>query len=433
MSKNSLSCRLAGGRVMGVVVLAACGMATSALGVDAAFQGLGSLPGITSFSEAYAISGDGTSIVGYSASTPGFQAFRWRSPGGMLGLGDLSGGSFSSLARGTSANGDVVVGKGLGTSGNEAFRWESGAMIGLGGTITNGVFGSQASACSADANVIVGTRELSGFQREACRWVKTGSTYSLTGIGDLPGGQIFSNANACSTDGTVVVGAGSTVDASEAFRWVLGQGMVSLGTIPFPAPGGAAGGNFSEANACSADGSVVVGYSSDGVSNTVGFVWTTSTGTMSPLGDLAGGANDSSALGCSANGRIIVGYGTSAAGQEAVIYSSRQGMRTVKSVLDGFGVSTTGWNLRQATSVSADGTRICGIGTTPAGISSAWVATIPLPCDADFNGDGFLDFTDFDDFVLAFEAGQASADFNGDGFLDFTDFDDFVASFETGC
>jgi hypothetical protein len=54
-------------------------------------------------------------------------------------------------------------------------------------------------------------------------------------------------------------------------------------------------------------------------------------------------------------------------------------------------------------------------------------------CPADFNGDGFLDFTDFDDFVGAFEAGTANADFNGDGFLDFTDFDDFVAAFEAGC
>ncbi|MDX2119204.1 MAG: GC-type dockerin domain-anchored protein [Planctomycetota bacterium] len=54
-------------------------------------------------------------------------------------------------------------------------------------------------------------------------------------------------------------------------------------------------------------------------------------------------------------------------------------------------------------------------------------------CPADFNNDGFLDFTDFDDFVGAFEAGLSSSDFNGDGFLDFTDFDAFVAAFETGC
>jgi hypothetical protein len=56
-----------------------------------------------------------------------------------------------------------------------------------------------------------------------------------------------------------------------------------------------------------------------------------------------------------------------------------------------------------------------------------------LGCRADFNGDGFLDFTDFDEFVGAFEAGGANADFNSDGFLDFTDFDDFVGAFEGGC
>ncbi|MDX2117460.1 MAG: EF-hand domain-containing protein [Planctomycetota bacterium] len=57
----------------------------------------------------------------------------------------------------------------------------------------------------------------------------------------------------------------------------------------------------------------------------------------------------------------------------------------------------------------------------------------PNPCPADFNNDGFLDFTDFDAFVEAFEGGNASSDFNGDGFLDFTDFDAFVAAFEAGC
>ena len=54
-------------------------------------------------------------------------------------------------------------------------------------------------------------------------------------------------------------------------------------------------------------------------------------------------------------------------------------------------------------------------------------------CPADFNNDGFLDFTDFDSFVEAFEAGTANADFNNDGFLDFTDFDAFVSAFEGGC
>ncbi|MDX2119337.1 MAG: family 16 glycosylhydrolase [Planctomycetota bacterium] len=54
-------------------------------------------------------------------------------------------------------------------------------------------------------------------------------------------------------------------------------------------------------------------------------------------------------------------------------------------------------------------------------------------CRPDFNADGFLDFTDFDTFVDAFDAGTASADYNNDGFLDFTDFDAFVSEFEAGC
>ncbi len=58
-------------------------------------------------------------------------------------------------------------------------------------------------------------------------------------------------------------------------------------------------------------------------------------------------------------------------------------------------------------------------------------------CPADFNGDGFLDFFDFDDFVACFEGGACppgkSADFNNDGFADFFDFDDFVIAFEAGC
>ncbi len=58
-------------------------------------------------------------------------------------------------------------------------------------------------------------------------------------------------------------------------------------------------------------------------------------------------------------------------------------------------------------------------------------------CAADFNGDGFVDFFDFDDFVACFEGGACptgrSADFNGDGFADFFDYDDYVAAFEAGC
>jgi len=63
--------------------------------------------------------------------------------------------------------------------------------------------------------------------------------------------------------------------------------------------------------------------------------------------------------------------------------------------------------------------------------SYAIILAEPKYCDADFNSDGVLDFTDFDGYVDAFESG--GGDFNGDGFIDFTDFDAFVAAFELGC
>jgi hypothetical protein len=55
------------------------------------------------------------------------------------------------------------------------------------------------------------------------------------------------------------------------------------------------------------------------------------------------------------------------------------------------------------------------------------------PGNADVNGDLFVDFFDFDEFVDLFETGSPRADFNADGFVDFFDFDDFVLAFETGC
>ncbi len=63
--------------------------------------------------------------------------------------------------------------------------------------------------------------------------------------------------------------------------------------------------------------------------------------------------------------------------------------------------------------------------------------TLCEACPADFNGDGFIDFFDFDAYVECFNGGRCppcrTADFNGDGFIDFFDYDDFVLAFERGC
>lgn len=59
-----------------------------------------------------------------------------------------------------------------------------------------------------------------------------------------------------------------------------------------------------------------------------------------------------------------------------------------------------------------------------------------IPCTADVNGDTFLDFFDYLDYVACFEGDcrdGVDSDFNADGFTDFFDYSDFVAAFEAGC
>ncbi len=67
-----------------------------------------------------------------------------------------------------------------------------------------------------------------------------------------------------------------------------------------------------------------------------------------------------------------------------------------------------------------------------------WITGGGSGCAADFDGDGFVDFFDFDAYVACFEDALAcppgkTADFDGDGFIDFFDFDAYVAAFEQGC
>lgn len=61
----------------------------------------------------------------------------------------------------------------------------------------------------------------------------------------------------------------------------------------------------------------------------------------------------------------------------------------------------------------------------------AWL--IPLPCPADFDGDGFIDAFDYARYVVAFESGDIGSDTNADGFLDAFDYEAFVSAFEVGC
>jgi probable HAF family extracellular repeat protein len=145
---------------------------------------------------------------------------------------------------------------------------------------------------------------------------------------------------------------------------VLAQDFQGLGFLP--------GGNYSQAQGVSADGSVVVGNSTYGNgSNPEAFRWTS--GGMIGLGFLPGGTS-SIASAANANGSVVVGWSTNASGiMEAIRWTQFYGMQSIQQLLTNAGVNMTGWNLSNAYGVNADGSVIVGIGTDPAGMTEAWI------------------------------------------------------------
>jgi probable HAF family extracellular repeat protein len=185
----------------------------------------------TSQSFSYAISADGSTVVGSSSSTThedrGSQAFRWTQGEGMVPLGILAG-EFDSTATAVSVDGSVIVG----TSGLNAFRWTAaGGMEAIGQFLP--------TAVSADGNVVVGT---SHFRDLAMIWTPATSaqplqTY-LQGLNvTLPGWQALYEVVGVSADGTAITGTGLNASGlTEAFLATLASSVQSTGAVSFSGP-----------------------------------------------------------------------------------------------------------------------------------------------------------------------------------------------------
>jgi len=147
-----------------------------------------------------------------------------------------------------------------------------------------------------------------------------------------------------------------------------------------------------------------------------------------------GSRYDSQALGVYSGRQVgfVRGYGWSQQEWHASIWSG-----TAASWIDLHQYLPAGFSSSYAYAIWSDTSGIQVVGQGFNGATSRYEALLWTyafaVCAGDFNADGFLDFTDFDAFVSAFESGAAAADVNGDGFLDSSDFDAFVLAFETGC
>jgi probable HAF family extracellular repeat protein len=149
-------------------------------------QDLGTLPGGT-WSEAYGVSANGSVVVGWALNAAGqWRAFRWTASGGMRDLGTLGGGY--SYAYAVSADGTVVVGQ----SDGRAFRWTaSGVMEDLNTTyaslLTNGSVLWEARAISPDGRYIVGKGRNAATNREEAFLLDTQGNTLCTLDGDVNG------------------------------------------------------------------------------------------------------------------------------------------------------------------------------------------------------------------------------------------------------
>lgn len=180
------------------------------------------------YSYASAVSGDGLTIVGTQNTGGGTQAFRWTLASGMVGLGSSAGGVLSSYsAYAISADGSVIVGQGFhsaATSESEAFSWtQATGLVGL-GDLAGGTFYSYAWDTSGDGSIIVGAgRSASGD--EAFIWDAAHGMRNLRdvlvsdyGVTDLTGWTLTS-ARAISADGQTIVGDGINPSGqTEAWR-----------------------------------------------------------------------------------------------------------------------------------------------------------------------------------------------------------------------
>ena len=174
------------------------------------------------------------------------------------------------------------------------------------------------------------------------------------GLGDLPGGQYGSGANAVSADGSTVVGWSFSGEWEEAFRWTRTTGMVGLGDLP--------GGMFeSYALGVSGDGSVVVGHGETGTVGSQAFRWTAAQG-MIGLGNLTPFTWGSDGTAASGDGSVIVGAGSIPGGLEAFRWTETSGMVGLGDLPGG---PLTSWSA--ATGISADGSVIVGYGSPASG------------------------------------------------------------------
>ncbi|MGC4094555.1 MAG: hypothetical protein QM756_42895 [Polyangiaceae bacterium] len=314
---------------------------------DPVFQGLGVLPTGTE-SRGLAISSDGTTVVGDSMVSARSRAFHWKAASGMKALPSPSDGLTyeSSTARAVSANGLVVVGTAY-PSGDlyRGIKWEAGLVSNVyqGQTASGATSAASLQSVNQDGTVVGGSEGRDADGSRAVRWTNQ-SRANL-----LAASYFESYAQGMTPDGALVVGY--TAEPSAAFLWSASSGAVQLPYLGTT--------DWAGAFAVNATGTVIVGTAGD-----VAVRWVNGAAPVS-LG-ISGAAQA-----VSADGSVIVGSTT-----QSVPFVWKGSVALLSETLTAAGANLTGWTLKDANGISADGKVIVGTGVYN-GANQAFIARLP--------------------------------------------------------
>lgn len=302
------------------------------------------------------VSADGQA-VGYTG--PSNAMYRWK-----VGVGsEPLGGSGAVYA--LSGDGTILVGQANNGAGYLfAFSSVGGSVGALPLDNPNSTHGSWATGISLNGHRACGNEFLGASTAQACWWDFDGGPFTPP---DTPQGYLFGGpadlANAMSDDGTVVVGSSSIAETQGATVWGLGNPVISGRRNLADEPGGTIA---DVARSVCADGHLVIGSRGTAVTEEAWY-WTPGGGTvtMPGLTDFAVRANDVDGPG----GRVVgTGFsGTVSLFNRAVLWDGvNAAPRRLDEVLQtDHGLDLGGAMLLTATSISADGNVIVGLGFRP--------------------------------------------------------------------
>lgn len=356
----------------------------SAAAQTPSFQSLGQMPGAMAGgagTEALAVSGDGSTIVGFAWVCPTGQpncspttttckteAWLWTVAGGYRTLGDL-GNNCGSIAEVVSANGSVVGGSApVGTNVFGGFRWTAAT-------------GMKAEPLLTDVNAMTPDGQMLAA---GDAWVKTSGQNGTFGF--FPGNQNQTEVSGLAGTSLNPIAVGAALEGQDqfgptdhAFRWTPNTGLQDLGLTT---------GTQSISDCISSNGLVIGGQATDKNGFWRAFRWTATTGLMD-LGTLPNGP-ESAVDASNQDGSVLVGHSLtsgSSSSDHAFRWTAKTGMQDLRSALQAAGVHTAdNWvALQVATGVSDDGTVIVGWGigpqTTqfPFGVTTPFRIVLPVP------------------------------------------------------